>query len=144
MTLEDRFLQYVFPEPNSGCWLWDGSLAEHGGYGQFNMRQGKGTWIPEMAHRVSYKLYRGPIPADNEIGHLCRINCCVNPDHLVALPHKETTWRGDGPTGRNHRKTHCKRGHPLSGENLYVSKRIGERRCRECARIADRRRSPRY
>jgi HNH endonuclease len=30
-------------------------------------------------------------------------------------------------------KTHCKYGHPLSGDNLYISKRQ-QRRCRECSR----------
>ena len=35
------------------------------------------------------------------------------------------------------RKTHCLRGHELSGENLYVSP-DGRRNCRECNRIRDR------
>lgn len=33
----------------------------------------------------------------------------------------------------NAAKTHCKSGHPLSGENLYVNKR-GSRECRTCSR----------
>jgi len=31
-------------------------------------------------------------------------------------------------------KTHCLRGHPLSGENLYVDPKYGHRKCRECRR----------
>lgn len=41
-------------------------------------------------------------------------------------------------------KTHCKRGHPLSGDNLYVSK--GQRWCRACRNmlcIEYRKRNPR-
>lgn len=38
----------------------------------------------------------------------------------------------EGPNGlRNQSKTHCKRGHPLSGDNLYVSP-SGSRHCRTC------------
>lgn len=33
----------------------------------------------------------------------------------------------------NGRKTHCHRGHPLSGDNLYRP-RDGKRRCKQCAR----------
>jgi hypothetical protein len=42
--------------------------------------------------------------------------------------------------GQNHNsyKTHCKRGHPLSGENLHVRK-SGARDCRICRREIDRR-----
>lgn len=38
------------------------------------------------------------------------------------------------PDHRNSRKTHCKRGHTYSGENLWVDGR-GDRYCRECIRI---------
>lgn len=38
------------------------------------------------------------------------------------------------PTHPNAAKTHCKRGHPLSGENLYVQK-SGARTCKECKRM---------
>ena len=34
----------------------------------------------------------------------------------------------------NARKTHCKRGHPLSGENLAIGTN-GSRQCRACAKI---------
>jgi hypothetical protein len=33
----------------------------------------------------------------------------------------------------NRRKTHCPKGHPLSGDNLLTSKlKIGKRECRTC------------
>jgi len=37
-------------------------------------------------------------------------------------------------------KTHCPRGHLYDVENTYYGPRRGERRCRECARIFDRKR----
>ncbi len=36
----------------------------------------------------------------------------------------------------NAAKTHCKRGHPLSGENLYVAPGSSERHCRQCRKNA--------
>lgn len=39
-----------------------------------------------------------------------------------------------GGAAVNAAKTHCKRGHPLSGENLYVQK-SGARVCKECKRM---------
>lgn len=41
--------------------------------------------------------------------------------------------------GRHHlaKKTHCLRGHPLSGRNL-ISRKGGGRGCRECERLRDR------
>jgi len=36
------------------------------------------------------------------------------------------------------RKTHCKRGHEFSDENVYVTPKNGERTCRECQRARKR------
>jgi hypothetical protein len=41
---------------------------------------------------------------------------------------------------RNGRKTHCWRGHPLSGKNLFVCN-DGLRHCNTCSRIRQRMRS---
>ena len=38
--------------------------------------------------------------------------------------------RGESPPAANARKTHCKRGHPLSGENLLIQ--AEQRKCRTC------------
>ncbi len=47
-----------------------------------------------------------------------------------------------GPKGgasQPRHKTHCKHGHPMVGDNIYQTK--DGRRCRECYRIRDARRS---
>lgn len=51
-----------------------------------------------------------------------------------AVP-SETTRRGIVAAAKARRsKTHCKRGHPLSGENLFIN-HAGSRGCKECRKI---------
>lgn len=118
-----RFWDYVSPEPNSGCWLWTGSLDAKG-YGSF---WGVGAHL--KAHRFWYEHLYGPVPLGLELDHKCRVRCCVNPDHLEAVTHLENMRRGDN----HHRhKTHCRNGHPYDSVNTYAYR--GERLCRECRR----------
>lgn len=109
------------------CWLWTGRL--HEGYG---IRSGK------RAHVIAYQLLVGPVPEDQVLDHLCRVRHCVNPGHLEPVTRRENALRGTGISAINARKTHCLRGHPLSGDNLYVNPKKGTRSCRIC--IALRRR----
>lgn len=62
--------------PFSGCWVWMGS-CEKGGYG--DVRRGG---YHKTVHRLSYELYRGPIPSGLHVLHRCDVRLCVNPDHL--------------------------------------------------------------
>jgi hypothetical protein len=75
-----RFMEKIIPEPNSGCWLWNGSYFKNRGYGQFSIANRK--TIP--AHRFSYFMHKC-LPISNGrpfICHSCDVECCVNPDHL--------------------------------------------------------------
>jgi hypothetical protein len=77
MTVAERFERQWMPEPNSGCHLWLGAVADTG-YGKIiALGQPKAS-----AHRVSYILHYGQIPADKWVLHRCDVRLCVNPHHL--------------------------------------------------------------
>ena len=78
-TLEERFWQYVIPEPNSGCWLWDGGWCK--GYGVIST--GTKNAKQRMASHVSLELTGRPRPsAAFQVCHHCDVPACVNPVHL--------------------------------------------------------------
>lgn len=118
-----RFWGKVDKHGPDGCWLWTGPrmpLKKTGrkGYGHFAIG-GKSI----VAHRYSYQIFMGPIPDGLVLDHLCRVHECVNPSHLEAVTNKENILRGTAPTAANAQKTHCKKGHPLSGDNLIIRPR---------------------
>lgn len=122
----DKLLSTYTPVTESGCWLWIG--GENGkGYGR--MRWGKNY----RAHRLAYELLRGPIPSGLELDHLCRVKCCINPDHLEIVTSKVNTLRGTGPTAQNAIRTHCVNGHEFTLENTRIGT-DGDRVCRACRR----------
>lgn len=128
----DRLMEKVCPEPNSGCWLWTGTL-DGTGYGR--LRDGESIY--RQAHRLAYEAHRGAIPEGTELDHLCRVRCCVNPDHLEAVSHHENLRRA-GMWERKASRTHCPHGHPFSGDNLYFDAKRNRRICIACRRASIR------
>lgn len=91
-SLVDRWDAKV--DKTGDCWLWTGAINNKG-YGVFATDEGN-----QLAHRVSYVMFVGPIPEGLELDHVyargCRHRHCVNPDHLEAVTHAENVRR----TGR--------------------------------------------
>lgn len=72
-----NFMNQITFEPNTGCWLWLGSLRS--GYGRVSVQR-RGYF----AHRVSYEMHKGEIPSGAIVCHSCDTPICVNPDHLFC------------------------------------------------------------
>lgn len=125
---EDRFWDKVSPEPNTGCWLWTGTLAK--GYGRFWSGPNGGLMA---AHRFAYGYYRRGFSTGLTLDHLCREPSCVNPGHLEEVTMAENIRRvPPGRRGGPPPKTHCPKGHPYDSANTVIHS--GFRRCRICRR----------
>src|SRR6185312_8509203 len=128
---EELIRLYALPEPNSGCWLWDGGLNE-AGYGIVNTKlPGMTKPRPVRAHRISYMLFKGEIPPGLELDHKCRVRSCVNPDHLEPVTHAENIRRGEMHLRHQEhyrKQVTCKNGHPFDEANTYL-RPDGKRGC---------------
>lgn len=126
-----RFFEQVQELPD-GCWMWTGAVSRVS-YGAFSAAS---QTFP--AHRYSYELFVGEVPAGLEIDHLCRMRECVNPLHVEPVTHAENMRRASlaykADPGRYLHSLRieatCKRGHEKVG--------------RKCARCMNDRQYTRY
>jgi hypothetical protein len=113
--LEARFWSKVEKTPT--CWIYKGTVHKKDfGLRYAMVRRGKSR---HMAAQIAWVYVNGPIPAGLIPDHLCRNGLCVRPDHLELVTVGENVRRGVSVVAENARKTHCKRGHPFAGDNLY-------------------------
>lgn len=114
------------------CWLWTGARTKRG-YGTICVG-GK----TEYAHRVLYGLLIGKMGEGLETDHKCRVRHCINPRHLEAVTSAENMRRVAEA------RTHCKRGHAFTDDNLTgFEKGLGRRQCRMCTNERSKRRARR-
>lgn len=141
-----RFEQKFICEPNTGCNLWiAGRNKQQRAIFRFEGRS-------QNASRVAYILYVGRPPPDKpHVLHTClNSDSCVSQYHLYAGGDRENA-RDRVVMGRvrikeaitasaiaRRTRTHCRRGHPLLGDNLRMDKK-GARVCRTCKRDYSRR-----
>ena len=125
--LADHIESMYSGEPNTGCWLWSGSV-DRKGYGQLTHNQ-----VHMTAHRASYSAFKGC--ADGLlVCHDCDQPSCVNPAHLYAGTYADNRSDMLNRKRWSHpfaMRTHCSAGH----EYLTVGASIatdGTRVCKEC------------
>lgn len=133
-TPQERFWSKV--KINEGCWLWVGT-------------KGKATkgalWINGklmLASRFSYSIHKGKIPSGMLVCHSCDNNACVNPHHLWLGTQKDN-MQDASQKGRTRgglpKKPFCRRGHPMTKDNLAKSQ--FSQRCKTCRNMSRKQRA---
>ena len=132
-TYEGHFWSLVNKTP--GCWEWIGRFG-NAGYGQVK-RNGKN----KGAHRISYELTHGAIPAGLCVLHRCDNRKCVRPDHLFLGTKRDNT-RDMIQKGRAKKpytnRTRCRNGHELAVVGTVRGKKEQGAfdTCRKCYEVA--------
>lgn len=99
MSVKDRFLSKIEKNPETDCWIWTACQFDFG-YGKFRHN---GQMC--LAHRVSFEIFKGPIPDGLDVLHNCPAGdnpLCVNPDHLKLGDHQDN-MNDKIAKGRQHR-----------------------------------------
>jgi len=115
--IEERFMSKLVK--TDSCWEWI-SRKDAKGYGRFTWSDGREF----TAHRAAFLLFKGEIPADLTVDHICQNTSCANPGHL-----RLATWTQQAQYKRRYARTSQsgirnvhKAGNGRNGYAVYVTK----------------------
>ena len=69
-------------DPVTGCWNWQQGCNKHG-YGRLWGAALLKRGLSQLAHRLSYTVFIGPMPSGLLARHQCHNPPCCNPEHLL-------------------------------------------------------------
>lgn len=95
-SVRKRIVRMVRVCPVTRCWDWQGGLVA--GYGRLKIVVGE-TRRSVYAHRASYAVWVGEVPAGMTVHHSCNNTRCCNPDHLTLLSNGENVAEANGRNG---------------------------------------------
>lgn len=84
MYTRAEFFSLVRKTPT--CWLWEGMIDPHTGYGFVYWR---GSIRPRRVHIIAWELYHGPVTPGKHILHNCDVKHCVKKKCLYAGNRKD-------------------------------------------------------
>ncbi len=132
----------------SGVWTVDGATGQVAdqthiftsltrlGYLRTKVRiDGKAAQV--MLHRIVWESAYGPIPDGLQVNHRNGMKADNRLANLELVTARENTEHAFATGLREKVRTHCRKGHKLSGWNIYW-RSDGQRQCRTC-RNASRR-----
>ena len=124
-------VELVVPELGE-CMVYNGQRSKDG-YGIVRIERKH-----QMVHKVMWSDTHGPVPEGHQLDHLCKNEPCWRLEHLEIVTPRDNVLRSSSPAAENYRKTHCKNGHELTGDNLALNLRAGRKRptriCKACSR----------
>ena len=90
---KQRIHNNVKIDETTGCWLWQKSL-DRTGYARVRYDGPGNTNGRILIHRLSYLIFNGDIPKNDEyhgtcVTHICDVRHCCAPSHLVLGTHKD-------------------------------------------------------
>ena len=68
------------------CRVWSKGISPNG-YGKIRASYDGENYA--YVHRLSYRIFKGEIPPDTHIDHICHNRACINPDHLRLASNKQ-------------------------------------------------------
>lgn len=133
-----NFFAFVGYDEITGCHPWTGAKGFHPDY-PGDLTQAQGRWNYNGRTVTAYRFamyielaYEQPGPT---VDHQCHNRICVNPLHLRCMPQIE-----NNRLRRCILSDYCKHGHLRTLESVGINSTTGNRFCRICTRIADKKR----